>query len=47
MRAGASPLTALPRPADVLPHRAPFLFVTEVTEVEPGVSARGHWQLTG
>jgi len=36
----------LPRPDDVLPHRAPFLFVTEVTSVEPGVSARGFWDLT-
>jgi 3-hydroxyacyl-[acyl-carrier-protein] dehydratase len=39
-------LTALPRPADVLPHREPFLFVTEVSAVVPGVSASGHWQLT-
>jgi 3-hydroxyacyl-[acyl-carrier-protein] dehydratase len=31
----------------VLPHRPPFLFVTEVTAVEPGASARGHWDLTG
>ena len=37
----------LPRPDEVLPHRAPFLFVTEVTDVEPGVSARGFWELTG
>jgi len=37
----------LPRPDDVLPHRSPFLFVTEVTAVQPGVSARGHWDLTG
>ena len=37
----------LPEPADVLPHRPPFLFVSEVTAVEPGVSARGHWVLTG
>jgi 3-hydroxyacyl-[acyl-carrier-protein] dehydratase len=37
----------LPRPDDVLPHRPPFLFVTEVTAVEPGASARGHWDLTG
>ena len=35
----------LPRPADVLPHRPPFLFVTEVQAVEPGVSARGTWEL--
>jgi 3-hydroxyacyl-[acyl-carrier-protein] dehydratase len=37
----------LPRPDDVLPHRAPFLFVTEVTSVDPGVAARGFWELTG
>jgi 3-hydroxyacyl-[acyl-carrier-protein] dehydratase len=40
-------MTALPRPDDVLPHRPPFLFVSEVTAVEPGVSARGYWDLTG
>jgi len=40
-------MMALPRPDEVLPHRAPFLFVTEVTAVEPGVSARGTWELTG
>jgi len=36
-----------PRPEDVLPHRSPFLFLSEVTAVEPGVSARGRWELTG
>jgi 3-hydroxyacyl-[acyl-carrier-protein] dehydratase len=40
-------MTQLPRPADVLPHRTPFLFVTELTAVEPGVSATGNWELTG
>lgn len=35
------------RPADVLPHREPFLFVTEVLAVEPGRSASGRWALTG
>jgi 3-hydroxyacyl-[acyl-carrier-protein] dehydratase len=34
-------------PADVLPHRAPFLLLDEVTEVVPGTSARGRWALTG
>ncbi len=34
-------------PADVLPHRDPFLFVTEVLEVEPGQRALGRWRLTG
>lgn len=38
---------ALPAPADVLPHRAPFLFVDEVTRLEPGVGATGSWTLTG
>jgi 3-hydroxyacyl-[acyl-carrier-protein] dehydratase len=35
------------RPEDVLPHRPPFLFVSEVVELEPGQSARGRWRLTG
>src|SRR3954447_15343492 len=35
------------RPEDVLPHRPPFLFVDEVSEVVPGVSATGLWRLTG
>jgi 3-hydroxyacyl-[acyl-carrier-protein] dehydratase len=35
------------RPEDVLPHRPPFLFVDEVTELEPGQSARGRWHLRG
>ena len=38
---------ALPQPADVLPHRPPFLLVDEVTALEPGVSAQGRWRLTG
>lgn len=37
----------LPRPADVLPHRPPFLFVDEVVEIVPATSARGVWRLTG
>ena len=40
-------MKTLPRPDEVLPHRPPFLLVTEVTAVEPGVSARGHWELKG
>jgi 3-hydroxyacyl-[acyl-carrier-protein] dehydratase len=32
---------------EVLPHRAPFLFVDEVLEVEPGQNARALWHLTG
>lgn len=34
-------------PADVLPHRPPFLFVDEVLDVVPGRSARGRWRLRG
>lgn len=37
----------LPRPIDVLPHRDPFLLVTEVTELVPGERCRGRWRLTG
>lgn len=40
-------MSALPRPADVIAHRPPFLFVDEVTALEPGVRAAGRWQLTG
>jgi 3-hydroxyacyl-[acyl-carrier-protein] dehydratase len=35
------------RPTDYLPHRDPFLFVTEVLSLEPATSASGYWQLTG
>lgn len=37
----------LPLPIDLLPHRAPFLLVDELVALEPGVSARGLWRLTG
>ena len=37
----------MPRPDAVLPHRPPFLFVDEVTELVPATSARGTWTLTG
>lgn len=40
-------MSGLPAPADVLPHRDPFLLLTEVTELVPGASARGRWRLTG
>ena len=35
------------RPSEVLPHRDPFLFLTEVTGYEIGEWAEGYWQLTG
>ncbi|MPY92342.1 MAG: 3-hydroxyacyl-ACP dehydratase FabZ [Acidimicrobiia bacterium] len=38
---------ALPRPVDVLPHRAPFLFLDELVELDPGLLSRGTWSLTG
>jgi 3-hydroxyacyl-[acyl-carrier-protein] dehydratase len=34
-------------PASLLPHRAPFLLVDEITEIVPGQSAKGIWRLTG
>lgn len=34
-------------PTEWLPHRPPFLLVDEITELEPGRSARGVWRLTG
>jgi 3-hydroxyacyl-[acyl-carrier-protein] dehydratase len=36
-----------PQPLDLLPHRPPFLFVDELTALEPGASARGSWRLRG
>jgi 3-hydroxyacyl-[acyl-carrier-protein] dehydratase len=37
----------LPRPADVLPHRPPFLLLDRITALDPGISASGEWVLTG
>ena len=31
-------------PEKVLPHRDPFLFLTEVTDLRPGEGAAGFWQ---
>jgi len=39
--------STLPVPADVIPHRPPFLFVDAVTSLVPGESATGTWTLTG
>jgi 3-hydroxyacyl-[acyl-carrier-protein] dehydratase len=36
----------VPAPADVLPHRAPFLFLDEVVDLQPGRSARARFSLT-
>jgi 3-hydroxyacyl-[acyl-carrier-protein] dehydratase len=35
------------RPEELLPHRPPFLFVDEILDLQPGLSARGLWRLTG
>lgn len=40
-------MNVFPRPSDVLPHRPPFLFIDEVTDLVPGVSAKGRWKLVG
>jgi len=37
----------LPAPTDVLPHRDPFIFVDEITALDPGRSASGLWRLSG
>lgn len=37
----------LPDPTDVLPHREPFIFVDEITALDPGRSAAGLWHLSG
>ncbi len=34
-------------PEDILPHRAPFLFVDEIIELVPGERAVATWTLTG
>ena len=40
-------MSALPTPAELLPHRPPFLLVDELVSIEPGRSAAGIWRLTG
>jgi 3-hydroxyacyl-[acyl-carrier-protein] dehydratase len=39
--------SSLPSPAELIPHRPPFLLVDELTDLEPGRSARGSWRLRG
>jgi 3-hydroxyacyl-[acyl-carrier-protein] dehydratase len=34
-------------PASLIPHRAPFLLLDDVTSIEPGRRATAVWQLTG
>ena len=38
---------SLPRLEDLIAHRDPFLFVSEVTDLVPGERARGLWRLSG
>jgi len=38
-------VSSLPEPSEILPHRAPFLFVDEILELVPGESARTRWTL--
>lgn len=40
-------MSDLPAPSSIIPHRPPFLFVDELVDLVPGVSARGRWHLTG
>ena len=40
-------MTNFPSPSELIAHRAPFLFVDELTALEPGQSATGIWRLTG
>jgi 3-hydroxyacyl-[acyl-carrier-protein] dehydratase len=32
---------------ELIPHRAPFLLVSEIVDLVPAVSAHGRWRLTG
>ena len=38
---------SLRSPAEVLPHRPPFLFIDVVSDLVDGTSARGSWRLSG
>ncbi|QGG95492.1 3-hydroxyacyl-ACP dehydratase FabZ [Actinomarinicola tropica] len=40
-------MSDLPSPSSIIPHRQPFLFIDELVELVPGVSAKGRWHLTG
>jgi 3-hydroxyacyl-[acyl-carrier-protein] dehydratase len=41
------PFTERDEALGLLPHRAPFRFVTRLTTFEPGVRAHGVWQVKG
>ena len=38
---------AFPLPQDILPHKDPFMFITEITALEAGKSAEAFWVLDG
>lgn len=38
---------SFPRPIDLLPHRDPFLLLTDIVALDPGVSCTARWVLTG
>lgn len=40
-------MSGFPKPSSIIPHRAPFLFVDQITSLDPGQSASGTWHLTG
>ncbi|MEY3147725.1 MAG: beta-hydroxyacyl-[acyl-carrier-protein] dehydratase, partial [Actinomycetota bacterium] len=40
-------MAIFPQPSDLLAHRPPFLFVDQITALDPGVSASGLWHLSG
>ena len=44
---GSVDANRLRAPADVIPHRPPFLLLTEVTELDPSGTVKGYWKLTG
>ncbi|WP_419841065.1 3-hydroxyacyl-ACP dehydratase FabZ [Candidatus Poriferisodalis sp.] len=37
----------MPRPSELLPHRAPFLLVDEIAELDPGERCVALWHLSG
>jgi 3-hydroxyacyl-[acyl-carrier-protein] dehydratase len=39
-----TPLRSVP-PEQLLPHRPPFLLLSEIDEIEPGVRASGRWHI--
>lgn len=40
-------MSGVVRIEDVLPHRPPFLLLSEISSLVPGVSATGWWDLSG